>query len=217
MISKPWDWTKTDDAVWDEPAMEFYYLAERWKRLGYEKILDLGCGKGRHSIGFALSGFKVSACDLSELAIDIVARKAQEQSVKIDCLKCDILDLPYKDNSFDALFAYHVVSHTDTNGLKKAIAEITRVVKSGGEIYMDLVSKESKLFINAARRIDENTFLMDEIEAEKDLPHCCVDYSDIIRLYENYNIIDVTLRFRHDIKSGERYGGHYFIHAAVNK
>lgn len=215
MISKPWDWTKADEAVWDEPAAEFYYLAERWARLGFNKILDLGCGKGRHSIGFALRGFKVFACDLSEMAIDIVSRKAQDQNLVIECAKCDILDLPYNDNSFDALFAYHVVSHTDTVGLKKAITEIARVVKSGGEIYMDLVSKESKLFLNATQRIDENTFIMDEIEAEKGLPHCCVDYSDIIKLYKDYDILDVTLRFKHDNKSGERYGGHYFIHAVV--
>lgn len=215
MLSKPWDWTKANEAIWDEPTMEFYYIAERWSGLGLNKILDLGCGKGRHSVEFALRGFDVSACDLSPLAIEIVNRKAIDNGVKINTAVCDILALPYEDDAFDCLFGYHVVSHTDTEGLIRAISEIARVVRSGGEIYMDLVSKESKLFQSARNRIDSNTFIMEEIEAEKGLPHCCVDYEDIIKLYKDFELISVTLRFKHEIKDGTRYGGHYFIHARV--
>lgn len=215
MISKPWDWTKANETIWDEPTMEFYYIAERWSSLGLNRILDLGCGKGRHSVEFALRGFDVSACDLSPLAIEIVNQKAIDSGVKIKTTVCDILTLPYNDDTFDGLFGYHVVSHTDTEGLNRAISEIARVVRSGGEIYMDLVSKESKLFQTARNRIDSNTFIMEEIEAEKGLPHCCVDYEDIIKLYKDFELISVTLRFKHEIKDGLRYGGHYFIHARV--
>lgn len=213
MISKPWNWVGVDDKVWLTPSSEYYYLKDRWKALGLTKVLDLGCGKGRHSVAFAKAGFDVSACDLSQVAVDITKENAQSQALNVDVISADILDLPYADASFDALFSYHVISHTDTEGLKRAISEIKRVVRSGGEIYVDLVSKESLLFKRANKFIDANTFVMEEIEAERGLPHCCVDYSDIVEFFIDFEFLSVQLRFSYNTATGERYGGHYFIHA----
>jgi len=46
-----------------------------------------------------------------------------------------MIDLPYADNSFDSVFACHVISHTDTEGTKKIISEIEHVLKPGGLIH----------------------------------------------------------------------------------
>lgn len=35
----------------------------------------------------------------------------------MDVKVADMQDLPYQDDSFDAIFAYHVISHTDTLGI----------------------------------------------------------------------------------------------------
>lgn len=213
MISKPWNWVGIDDKVWLTPSSEFYYLRDRWKALGLTNVLDLGCGKGRHAIAFARDGFNVSACDLSQLAVDITKENVKAQGLNVDVISADILDLPYANDSFDAIFSYHVISHTDTDGLKHAISEIKRIVRSGGEIFVDLVSKESLLFKRAKKFIDANTFVMEEIEAEKGLPHCCVDYSDIVEFFKDFDLLSVQLRFSYNIATTERYGGHYFIHA----
>lgn len=213
MISKPWNWVGVDDKVWLTPSSEFYYLRDRWKALGLTNVLDLGCGKGRHAIAFARDGFNVSACDLSQLAVDITKENVKAQGLNVDVISADILDLPYANDSFDAIFSYHVISHTDTDGLKHAISEIKRIVRSGGEIFVDLVSKESLLFKRAKKFIDANTFVMEEIEAEKGLPHCCVDYSDIVEFFKGFDLLSVQLRFSYNIATTERYGGHYFIHA----
>lgn len=213
MISKPWNWVGVDDKVWLTPSSEFYYLRDRWKALGLTNVLDLGCGKGRHAVAFAKADFNVSACDLSQVAVDITKENAKAQGLKIDVVSADILDLPYADASFDVLFSYHVISHTDTDGLKRAVSEIERVVRTGGEIFVDLVSKESLLFKRANKFIDKNTFIMEEIEAERGLPHCCVDYSDIAEFFKNFEFLSVQLRFSYNVATAERYGGHYFIHA----
>lgn len=213
MISKPWNWVGVDDKVWLTPSSEFYYLRDRWNALGLTNVLDLGCGKGRHAIAFAKAGFNVSACDLSQVAVDITKENAESQELKIDVIHADILNLPYAADSFDALFSYHVISHTDTDGLKRAVSEIERVVHSGGEIFVDLVSKESLLFKRADKFIDDNTFIMEEIEAERGLPHCCVDYADIAEFFKGFEFLSVQLRFSYNVNTAERYGGHYFIHA----
>jgi ubiquinone/menaquinone biosynthesis C-methylase UbiE len=50
----------------------------------------------------------------------------------------DINSLPYDSNMFECLLAYHVISHTDTKGIRVIISEINRVLKSGGEFFITL-------------------------------------------------------------------------------
>ena len=56
---KAWNWDKANKTKWNEPAPIAYYLAARWKRKGYSRLFDLGCGLGRHSLFFAREGLEV--------------------------------------------------------------------------------------------------------------------------------------------------------------
>ena len=70
--SKGWDWENVIDTEYSvhlHPTEYGYYLAHKWKEAGYQSILDLGTGLGRHAICFAQSGLKVSAMDISEYGI----------------------------------------------------------------------------------------------------------------------------------------------------
>lgn len=117
-----------------QPSEESYFVAQKWKDKNVKKILDFGCGLGRHSIYFAKQGFQVSAFDLSEEATEHLKAWAEKENLSIDIINADMLKLPYDDNSFEAIFAYHVISHTDSIGVRKIINEISRVLKIGGEI-----------------------------------------------------------------------------------
>lgn len=142
-ISKGWEWEKENNPIWLSPSEESYYLENRWKEAGFTNILDFGCGLGRHSILFAKNGFKVSSFDLSVEAVKHLEKWAERENLKIDTKVTDMLSLPYADNFFDCIFAFHVISHTDTEGMKIIISEIKRVLKSGGEIYLTLCSKDT--------------------------------------------------------------------------
>ena len=147
---KAWNWDKVDPDSWNEPAPIAYYLAARWKTKGLERLFDLGCGLGRHSLFFAREGFSVDAFDLSASVLEPLRAEAADKKLNISVRTGDMISLPYKDDSFDCLFAYHVISHTDTAGIKKILSEIKRTVKSGGELYVTLCSKTEK---NTARGI----------------------------------------------------------------
>lgn len=45
-------------------------------------------------------------------------------------VKCDIMDMPFEDNTFDVIFCNHVLEHVDDD--HKAMSELYRVMKSGG-------------------------------------------------------------------------------------
>ena len=55
----------------------------------------------------------------------------------------DMLNLPYRDESMEAILCKNVISHTDTEGMKKIIKEIKRVLKRNGECYLTLGSKST--------------------------------------------------------------------------
>lgn len=64
------------------------------------KIMDIGCGTGRHTIELTKRGYIVTGIDLSESMLKRARQKAEEQNLKIDFQKQDARNLPFK-NEFD--------------------------------------------------------------------------------------------------------------------
>ena len=187
--SKAWNWKEETNQIWLKPSEESYYVANRWKENGYKDVLDFGCGLGRHSIFFAKHGFNVSAFDLSQDGVSNLDKWATDEKLVVHSAVADMLDLPYEDNSFDCIFAYHVISHTDTAGMKKILSEISRILKPNGEIYLTLCSKDTWSFKDAGYpRIDENTVVKPAEGPEKGIPHFYVTLQAILTLFSSFEI-----------------------------
>jgi len=59
------------------------------------KIIDIGCGTGRHAIELAKRGYQITGIDLSEAQLARAKGKAKEQGVKVDFQKHDARNLPF--------------------------------------------------------------------------------------------------------------------------
>ena len=73
------------------------------KEINYDKslrIIDIGCGTGRHSIELTERGYKVIGIDLSESQLERAKEKAKAQNLQIDFQKHDARNLPFK-NEYD--------------------------------------------------------------------------------------------------------------------
>lgn len=73
------------------------------KEIGYDKstkILDIGCGTGRHAIELAKRGYSVVGIDLSESQLKRAREKAAQQNLKIDFQRYDARELLFK-SEFD--------------------------------------------------------------------------------------------------------------------
>ena len=64
------------------------------------KILDVGCGTGRHTIELSKRGYSVTGIDLSESQLTRAREKAESNNLKINFLKHDARNLPF-NNDFD--------------------------------------------------------------------------------------------------------------------
>lgn len=91
------------------------------------RILDLGCGNGLSSYMLNEYGHRVIGTDISSFFLADSARM-QNESLKYSV--CDVLDLPFRDSSFDVVCSNELIEHvTDA---RKAILGMMRLLKSGG-------------------------------------------------------------------------------------
>lgn len=70
------------------------------QEIGYEKsmrILDVGCGTGRHSIELTKRGYTVMGIDLSESQLARAKEKAISNGLRIDFRKHDARNLPFNE------------------------------------------------------------------------------------------------------------------------
>jgi 2-polyprenyl-3-methyl-5-hydroxy-6-metoxy-1,4-benzoquinol methylase len=70
------------------------------KETGFNKqtrILDIGCGTGRHSIELTRRGYSVAGIDLSDSLLNRAKEKANEQNLVISFQKHDARNLPFSD------------------------------------------------------------------------------------------------------------------------
>lgn len=193
--SKGWNWNIVQgdsQTIWKEPSVESFYYLNRWKDLGFKDYLDLGCGLGRHTVLFARNGFNTNCFDIEQSAIDSTTKWCSDEGFKVTGKVGDMLNLPYEDESFDCIFCRNVISHTDTEGVKKAIAEIRRVLRKGGECYFTLASKSTFGFSKTDwPLIDKNTKICKTEGPEYNVPHYFADLDDVKELVSDFTLIDV--------------------------
>jgi demethylmenaquinone methyltransferase/2-methoxy-6-polyprenyl-1,4-benzoquinol methylase len=98
-----------------------------------ERILDVAAGTGTSSASLARSGAHVVAADFSPGMIE-VGRRRQSGNERVEFVQADAMDLPFEDESFDAVtvsFGLRNVAEPRT-----ALAEFLRVVKPGGRVVI---------------------------------------------------------------------------------
>lgn len=215
--SKAWDWDKVKgdhERHWQEPAIESYYLINRWLNQNKKDFLDLGCGLGRHTIQFAKAGFEASGFDLSEASIARTGEYAAKANVTVDLKVGDMLSLPYADNSFDCVYCCNVISHTDTAGMRKIISELKRVLRKGGECYLTLGSKQAWGFQQDWPVVDENTKIRVEDGPENGIPHFYADYDLIQDLFRDFDIVKI-IQVEDFINRGDNITSSFHWHVLI--
>jgi SAM-dependent methyltransferase len=81
---------------------EVDFIAETLGATAGERLLDVGCGPGRHSVAFAKRGLQVLGIDISPEFIAIAHRRASEAGVQPSFFPMDARELPF-DAEFDVV------------------------------------------------------------------------------------------------------------------
>lgn len=104
------------------------------------RVIDVGCGAGRHAFqayrrGADVVAFDQNAADLADVDVMFEAMAAAGEApeyAKAETVRGDALDLPYGDGEFDVVIASEILEHVPEDD--RAVAELARVVKPGGSL-----------------------------------------------------------------------------------
>lgn len=155
------------------------------------RVLDVGCGNGRHIIFFAEQGFNVYGIDISEEAIKIAKVWLSKKNLTAELLVSDIESLPFVDDYFDVIISFGVLDHITFSKAKSSLDEIKRVLAPDGYVYITLRSTEDAEF-GRGKKVDHNTFVLEE-GYEKELIQHYFDLEEIKELFEGLKIFDIEL------------------------
>jgi SAM-dependent methyltransferase len=119
-------------------------LTVDYGRLGVragDRLLDLGCGFGRHAYQAARLGAAVVAYDAGAAEVRnvvdtfgamAVAGELDLDEARVGAVQGDALALPFDDSTFDRVIASEVLEHIPDD--EQAMAELARVLRSGGSM-----------------------------------------------------------------------------------
>jgi ubiquinone/menaquinone biosynthesis C-methylase UbiE len=125
---------------WDDLTMEFLRpmgqeIIAAIKPSGNDNILDVAAGTGEPGLTIAtmLKGGKVVITDLAEDMLSVAKENAVKRGItNIETKSCDVCELPFADNSFDAISCrFGFMFFPD---MQLAANEMARVLKPGGRI-----------------------------------------------------------------------------------
>jgi 2-polyprenyl-3-methyl-5-hydroxy-6-metoxy-1,4-benzoquinol methylase len=121
------------------------------KEINYDKkikILDIGCGTGRHSLELARRGYSLTGIDLSESMIGKARKLAQKENLKIDFQVRDARSLKFRE-SFDLVImicegAFPLMETDEMNF--SILANASSSLKPGGKFIFTTLNGLFPLF-----------------------------------------------------------------------
>ncbi len=106
-----------------------------------KNILEIGVGLGADHQKLAMSGLKMYGIDLTERAINFTKERLNLFSLNSELFVSDAENLPFENDKFDYIYSWGVIHHSPNTS--KAVNEIHRVLKHGGEARIMIYHKHS--------------------------------------------------------------------------
>jgi len=177
----------------EEPDKLVVNLIPILRRKNAKRILDLGCGAGRHVLYFAEKNFEAYGIDVSDTAIKKTKERLKERKLKsnAELVKGDMKTLPYTSSCFDAVICINTIYHQRKREIEETISKIFRILKKGGIFLANFHSKRSSRY-GKGIKVEEDTFI-DEHGPEKGVLHHYVDEKELKVLLRNFRKVELKM------------------------
>ncbi|MDZ7369674.1 MAG: class I SAM-dependent methyltransferase [candidate division KSB1 bacterium] len=145
------------------------------------RVLEVGCGAGWELLHWVRCGMRATGLDLSETALALARKNFEHNGLEATFRHGSAEKLPFSDNSFDVVASLGVLHQTEST--QKAVSEIYRVLRPGGEAVITLYYKYSwKILLTKLGRVNFEF-------AHEDAP--------ITRLYNKKELRELLSQFKH--------------------
>lgn len=128
----------------EDTERQVNFIIETLNLKGNERILDLACGYGRHSLSFARKGFEVVGIDITRDYIEDAIKTARNYSLPATFLLSDIREVTFSQD-FDVVLnlADGAIGYLENDMENLKIFDvISNALKPGGVHVMDICRAE---------------------------------------------------------------------------
>lgn len=137
---KIWTLCIQDQSWVEETKSQADFICEVLNLKGNEKILDLACGFGRHSLELGRRGFSVTGVDITKDYIEEAKRQAKEAGINNSYYCMDVRDVSF-ENEFDVVLnmADGAIGYLEDDiENEKIFSAAGRALKKGGKYFIDI-------------------------------------------------------------------------------
>ena len=130
------------------------------KKHEVKRVLDLGCGAGRHCILLASNGFGVIGLDTSKNALTMARNWVEKGRVENVAFVCATMThVPIRDRCLDAAISVSVMHHALKKDIATSVSEVYRVLRKNGWFIANLASVDDPRY-GTGRMLEKDTFVM---------------------------------------------------------
>ena len=183
--------------VFNEPHQDMERVVQVFQEHNVKRVLDVGCGSGRHLILLSKRGFETYGFDASQSALSLAHEWLQEEGLQATIIRHKMENrFPYEDSFFDAVISTQVIHHNRMREILFTVGEIERVLRSGGvlfvsfPIYSEVPSEGKKDW--KLEQIEPGTYIP-RSGPEAGIPHHYFTEDEIHKVFANYDIQSIHI------------------------
>ena len=134
----------------DETRREAEFIVRALDLKPGDRVLDIGCGYGRHAVVLAEMGLKVVGLDINPAYLEIARAKARELGVSVDFVPGDMRHMPWRSEFDGAYMFYTSFGFYDDEDNVRVLSEAASALKIGGRLLIDVRNRERLVALAAA-------------------------------------------------------------------
>jgi SAM-dependent methyltransferase len=191
---------------WQTPHEKFDSLAEAMRKRGMRRVLDLGCGAGRHLVFLARQGFEMYGTDIDPRGLARARSWLKQEGLSTYLAVADMGDLPYPDGFFDAVISMYVIHHNLVDGIRRTVAGVRRALRPGGWFFTT-VNAWRDYKDGRGLEIEPGTWLVRESDCDVPVPHHLFREDELQAVWEGFRILELERKTHEwrDADSGQPY------------
>jgi ubiquinone/menaquinone biosynthesis C-methylase UbiE len=174
--------------LWKEPHELVTELLPTLKKLSGKRVLDLGCGAGRHLIFLSENGFICHGTDHAFAGLESARDWLADRGFEGNLSQNKMYQLPYATRSFEAVVCLFVIYHGTVIQIERAFKEIYRILKLDGLAVVTFISDKHHRFGNGVE-IEPHTFIT-KIGADAGIPHHFNDEGEMLWMIKDFELLE---------------------------
>jgi SAM-dependent methyltransferase len=188
--AQPWEEIfRRDGRVFDSPAPVVHHVADVLQEHGCRRVVDLGCGSGRHTVFLGQRGFDVIGIDNSPTALSLTREWLTREGLRAQLVRADMRrPLPLASGVCDAVVSTQVIHHALANTVRGTAGEIHRILRPGSVVFLSVPSGTDPE--DTFLEVEPGTFVPTSGD-EAGLPHHIFSAEELASLFPGYAVLEL--------------------------